>query len=66
MSKEEYDRLETEYVREQFKLANPKPSGMCGTWGWHIRTKKDFAKLMKQKNQMKIDDENIQAHAKSS
>jgi hypothetical protein len=51
ISKEEYDRLENEYVKDQFKLADPKPNGMCGTWGWHIQTKKKFAKLMEQKCQ---------------
>jgi len=51
ISKEEYDRLENQYVKEQYKIANPKPSGMCGTWAWHIRTKREFAKLMEQKCQ---------------
>lgn len=48
LSKKEYSKLEEEYVREQYKIANPKPSGMCGTWSWHIQVKKDFAKLMNQ------------------
>lgn len=48
ISKEEYDRLENEFVKEQYKIADPKPSGMCGTWSWHIDTKKRFAKLMKK------------------
>ena len=51
ISKEEYNKLENEYVKEQFKKADPKPSGMCGTWSWHIQTKKAFAKLMEQRNE---------------
>lgn len=51
ISKEEYSRLENEYVKEQMKLADPKPNGMCGTWSWHIQTKKAFAKLMEQRNE---------------
>jgi hypothetical protein len=49
ISKEEYKQLENEYVKEQYKLADPKPYGMCGTWSWHINMKEKFAKLMKQR-----------------
>lgn len=51
ISKEEYSRLENDYVKEQMKLADPKPNGMCGTWSWHIQMKKAFAKLMEQRNE---------------
>ena len=49
ISEEEYKRLEDEYVREQFKIADPKPNGMYGTWSWHIQMKRNFAKIMEEK-----------------
>jgi hypothetical protein len=49
MTKEEYTRQEDAYIKEQFKIADPKPNGMCGTWSWHLLKKREFKKIMKDK-----------------
>lgn len=48
ITKEEYDKRENEYVIEQAEKDNVKKKGMFGAWGWHIETKRKFAKLMKE------------------
>ena len=48
ISQSMYEQLEEEYIKEQYKLTNPKPNGMLGHWGWHAVKKREFKEIMEK------------------
>ena len=43
---DEYKKLEDEFLKEQYKLQDPKPVGMMGHWGFHAVKKREFKDKM--------------------
>jgi hypothetical protein len=36
-----------EYLKEEYKKANPKPNGMMGHWGWYAMKTREFKEKWK-------------------
>ena len=47
ITREDYEKRLDAFVREQYKIANPQPSGMCGTWSWRLQKEREFNALLK-------------------
>jgi hypothetical protein len=46
ISDDEYKKLEDGYIKEQYKLQEPKPNGMMGHWGFYAVKKREFKEKM--------------------
>ena len=44
---EKYKKALDEYLKEEYKKANPKPNGMMGHWGWYAMKTREFKEKWK-------------------
>lgn len=49
---DEYKILRDLYMKEEFAKAEPKPSGMYGTWGWYTMKERELQEKLRQEGKL--------------